>query len=192
MTRVVSAAGFAIACLAFTLPFGMVSSCSGGEVQFTGIELATFSVEADRPIDRELGDEVEGNAGLIAVIAFVSAAVGFTLAVLGVKGTGVCATIALVAMQLLLYVIVGSSDAGGEPFSGFWLALGSVALAALACVVGELRARRRLQKPSLPVIGLAVAVVLPPVGLVVAAFGAMFVLMVRRIRGRASIRPETG
>jgi hypothetical protein len=181
MSRVLSGAAFAAAILAFTLPFGLVSSCDGGEVRFTGAELATFSVPADDAQDAELRDSLEHGAGLFAIAALVAAAFGLVLSILGRPGAGVSAAIGLVATQLVLYAIVAVAD-DGDLFVGYWLALISSVVAAAVCLIRDIRARRRSRRSLLPAIEYAVAVLLPPVGLVVASAIALIAILTRSAR----------
>jgi len=98
MSRVLSGTVFAAAILSFTLPFGLVSSCDGAEVRFTGAELVTFSVPADDRNDAELRDSLEDGAGPFAIAALVAAGFGLVLSILGRPGAGVSAAIGLVAI----------------------------------------------------------------------------------------------
>jgi len=186
MSRVLSGTAFAAAILAFTLPFGLVSSCDGGEVRFTGAELATFSVPAADAQDAELRDSLEHGAGPFAIAALVAAGFGLVLLILGRPGAGVAAAIGLVAIQLVLYAIVAVAD-DGDLFVGYWLALLSFVVAAAVCLIRDIRARRRSRRSVWPAIGYAVAVVLPPLGLVVAGSVA-FIAMLTRATWRARHR----
>ncbi len=141
--RLLSASAFAGAVLAFTLPFGTVSSCDGEEVRFTGGELVTFSVPPDDDPDPELHSEIESNAGVPALCALLAAVLGFALVIGGWTGGGICAAVGLVAAQLLGLVILLSTDAGGTPHSGFWLLVLALAFACLVHLVDAVRARRQ-------------------------------------------------
>ena len=98
MSRVLSATAFAAAALAFMLPFGVVSSCDGAEVHFTGTELVTFSVPADDAQDVELRGSLERGAGPFALAALIGTALGLVLSILGRPGAGRCAALGVVAM----------------------------------------------------------------------------------------------
>src|SRR3990170_2093696 len=112
MSRLLSGTAFAAAILAFTLPFGLVSSCDGAEVRFTGAELATFSVPADDRQDAELRDSLEHSASPFAIAALVAAGFGLVLSILGRPGVGVSAASGLVAIQLLFYALFAVADGG--------------------------------------------------------------------------------
>ena len=177
MFRVLSATGVTAAALAFMLPFGLVSSCGGEEVRFTGAELVTYSVPAE-PWDADLRDSLERSAGPFAIAGLVAAAVGLTLSILGGSGVGLCAGLGLIAMQLLLYAIITVSD-GSDLFVGFGLALGSFLLAGVVSLMRVVRARRGAGRSAWPPIGKAVAVVLPPLGLILAGTVTHVVLLTR-------------
>jgi hypothetical protein len=190
VSRIFSATAFAAAALAFALPFGFVSSCDGGEVSFTGAELATFMVPADDRTDRELRDRLESNAGAFAFALLVAALAGLVLSVVGLRGVGLCAAVGVALAQLLLYGIVLSADESSSLFVGYWLALASSVTAAIVALVREVRARRQSGRSAWAPIGYGVAVVLPPVGLVVAGLGALLALLVRWARAPRRLRTE--
>lgn len=181
MARLLSGTAFAAAILAFTLPFGLVSSCDGGEVRFTGAELATFSVPAEDAQDAELRDSLEHDAGPFAIAALAAAGFGLVLSILGRPGAGVSAAIGLVAIQLVLYAIVAVAD-DGDLFVGYWLALLAFVVAAAVCLIRDIRARRRSRRSVWPAIEYAVAVLLPPVGLVMASAIALIAILTRIAR----------
>ena len=56
---------------------------------------------------------------------------------------GLCATLGLAAVQLLLGAILLTGTAGGEPGTGFGLAVFSLVAAGIVSLVGACRARRR-------------------------------------------------
>lgn len=180
MSRVLSATAFAAAALAFMLPFGVVSSCDGAEVHFTGTELVTFSVPADDAQDVELRGSLERGAGPFALAALIGTALGLVLSILGRPGAGRCAALGVVAMQLSLYAMVLVSD-DGDLFVGFWLALASFVVAGLVSLIREVRGRGRARRSVWPPIGYGVAVLLPPIGLVVAGSVALIVWLARAI-----------
>ena len=142
--RVLSATAFAGALLAFTLPFGTVSSCDGEEVRFTGAELASFSVQPDPNGDGTLDEEMERNGGVLALAVLLAAAFGLFGAIVSRRPRGgLYATLGLVAAQLLLAAILVTGTAGGAPGTGFGLALLALAVAGIVNLVGACRARRR-------------------------------------------------
>jgi len=142
MSRLFSATAFAAAVLAFALPFGAVSSCDGEEVRFTGVQLATFTVQPDDSKQGDLHVQVERNGGALALVALVAAGWGLALAAIGRAGGGVCASIGLLAIQLLFWAVLLTSD-GGDLFVGFWLSLVSLAVAAGLHLALAVRVRRR-------------------------------------------------
>jgi len=178
MSRVLSGTAFAVAALAFTLPFGVVSSCDGAEVEFTGTELVAFSVPADDAQDAELRDSLERGAGPFALAALLGTALGLVLSVLDRPGAGRCAALGVVAMQLVLYAMVIVSD-DGDLFVGYWLALASFVVAGLVSLIREVRGRLRVRRSGWPPIGYGMAVLLPPIGLVVAGSVALIVWLAR-------------
>jgi hypothetical protein len=147
VTRRTSSTLFLAAILAFGLPFGMVSSCDGEQVRFTGVQLATFNVRPDRPQGGTLNREVEHNGSLLAIAVLVTALVGVGIAVSGRRGGGVCASLALAFMQLLGWAILATSDGGGDLFAGFWLALAALAAAAVLHLVLLVRECLQLGHP---------------------------------------------
>ena len=143
-TRLLSATAFAGAVLAFALPFGTVSSCDGEEVRFTGAELATFTVPPDPASYGTLHEDVERNAGMPAVFVLLAAAFGLVGAIrAGRPRGGLCASLGLVAAQLLGMAILFTGTAGGAPEAGFGLVLLSLAVAGVVHLVDAVRARRR-------------------------------------------------
>ncbi|MGH3066765.1 MAG: hypothetical protein ACRDOF_10770 [Gaiellaceae bacterium] len=180
MSRVLSGTAFAVAALAFTLPFGVVSSCDGAEVHFTGTELVTFSVPAADAQDVELRGSLERGAGPFALAALIGTALGLVLSIFGRPGAGRCAALGVVAMQLSLYAMVLVSD-DGDLLVGYWLALASFVVAGLVSLIREVRGRRRARRSVWSPIGYSLAVLLPPVGLVVAASAALILWLVRTI-----------
>ena len=144
MGRVAAATSLAGGMLAFALPFGMVSSCDGPEVHFTGAELATFSVPAHSGSERELACEVEQSASPFAFVALVAAAAGLGLLALRRAGAGACTWVALVAIQLAAIALLTAGDAS-DLLEGYYLSLLGLPLAGLPCLAGwirSLRARR--------------------------------------------------
>ncbi len=161
MSRIFSVTALAAVLLAFALPFGAVSSCDGEEVHFTGVELATFRVAPDPEHAGTLHQEVERNAGMLAVAALGAAAVGIVLALLGWAGCGICASLGLVDMQVMIWAILLTSDAGGDLFVGYWLALTAFAVAALLYFVLGLRSRRQRGRTAWAYVGRTAAVLSP-------------------------------
>jgi len=175
MSRMISITAFAAAALAFALPFGAVSSCGGEEVRFTGVELATFTVPPDTETEGTLHTEVERNAGFFAFLALVAAVSGAVLALLGRGGGGICASLAIVALQLVLWAVLLTSDGGSELFIGYWLSLLLLVLVATAHLVRTVRARRRRGDSSWRYALGRIALVLMP-SLAVVALGILLVL----------------
>jgi hypothetical protein len=179
MSRLFSAAAFAGTLLAFALPFGAVSSCDGEEVSFTGADLVGYSVAPDPAEPGTLHEDTEHAVGPFAIAVLLVAAAGLGLAIVGLRGTGICAAALIVATQLLGYAIVSVSDGGSEFFVGLWLTL-ALAVAAGAVLLGaEISTRRRAGASVWWLVALAVAVVLPPLGLVVVAIVWLLALAVR-------------
>jgi hypothetical protein len=141
--RRLSATAFLAAILAFGLPFGVVSSCGGEQVHFTGVQLATFDVHPDRSQGGTLNRDVEHSGSLLAIAVVVSALFGLGVALSGRRGGGICAALGVVFMQLLGWSIVANVDAA-KFLVGFWLALGSLLAAAILHLIVLLRERQRL------------------------------------------------
>jgi hypothetical protein len=182
MSRFLPATAFVGAVLAFSLPFGAVSSCDGEEVRFTGAELATFSVPPDRSTAGGLHSDVDRRAGLLALVAALAGAVGAALSAIGRRGTGWCAAIGLVSLQLTAYAIATTSDSA-DLFVGYWLALGLFAVVGVALLMQELGARTSARRSIWPALALALAVVLPPLGLSVVFLLWLLSLIARALRG---------
>jgi hypothetical protein len=146
-SRLFAATAFVGAMLAFALPFGTVESCEGEEVKFTGAQLATFTVPPDDP-DGPLHEAVENNAGLLAIAVLLAAMFGLIGAISGGRPPiGVCATLGLIAMQLVGVAILIAGTGGATFLAGFWLALGSFAAAGVARLAKGVTARRRAGRP---------------------------------------------
>ncbi len=165
---------------AFLLPFGLVSSCDGAEVRFTGAELATFEVHADRE-DEDLRDELEAQAGPFALALLAAAFVGLVLSAFGASGVAPCAAVGVVLVQLLFYAILATGD-GSDFFVGFWVVLGALITSVAVALVTAVRTRRHAGMSSWALAGYAVAVILPPIGLVLAALGGLFAVGARSAR----------
>jgi hypothetical protein len=143
-SRRISATAFACTALAFTLPFGTVSSCDGEEVTFTGAELATFTVPPDESTSSgTLHTEIERNGGALALVVLLAAVLGFVAALARKRRGGICASLGLVVAQLLGMAILLTGTAGGMVDAGYGLALLSLAVAGVVHLVAALRARRR-------------------------------------------------
>lgn len=188
MSRAVAATALAGAMLAFALPFGMVSSCDGPEVRFTGAELATFSAPADSSSEQELARDVERHGSPLALVAVVAAAAGLGLVVLGRAGAGACTWIGLVAIQLLAVAIAVASD-GSDLFEGYLLSLLGFLVAGTACLAAWIRARRRRGRSAWLPLAWGLAALAPPLGLVVSAALAAAVWVVRLVGERVRARP---
>jgi len=173
--RLTSVTLFVAAALAFLLPFGTVS-CDSDEVSFTGLELATYQVDADSS-SADLRADVESEAGWLALIALAASLTGVFFAAVGRRGGGICASVGLLAMQLL-FLSAAASLATVEVRAGFWLtliALGAVSIHLLAIRLGE---RRRLRTKLWPSILGAVLMALPTL---------LFVLLVGASLSEASV-----
>ena len=161
---------FAVAALAFLLPFGTVS-CDEEQVSFTGAELATLSVDAD-PDEPEgtLADDVESSGAAIALVTFALALVGAVVgarrdrgggwAVAGASGLFLLALRAEMSMAEITYGV------------GYLLSLAAFAGAGLARFVFRIVDReRRGQQAWTWVVALLVGTPAAAVALVfVAAF----------------------
>ena len=156
---------FAAAALAFMLPFGTVS-CDGDEVSFTGVELATYQVDAYAS-SVDLRDDVESN-GWLALVALVASLTGLAFGAAGRRGGGVCASIGVLAMQLL-FVSGVSSLATVEARAGYWLALISMGAAGIYLLVVRFHERRRQRTRIWPSVVAAVLIALPTMLFVYAA-----------------------
>lgn len=188
MTRTVAITAFAGAILAFALPFGAVSSCDGAEVRFTGVDLVTRSVPGETPADAELAKRVESDTWLFAGCALLAAVAGIVLVLLGIPRSGLCAGLGLVSMQLLLYAIVLASD-DGKLRGGFGLAMLAFAVAGAAALVESIRSRWSRGDSAWPALGWTLAVILPPLGLLVSASLAVLVWVARRLRSALRASP---
>ena len=104
--RWISPSLFALAALAFLLPFATVS-CNGATTSFSGIQLVTYTVPAGGSIDAQdcsadLSSCIEDEGSIAAGFALLAALVGVGLGCLGVaRGPGWCAGLALVALAYL-------------------------------------------------------------------------------------------
>lgn len=127
---------FAAALLAFLLPFGTVSA--GTPVTFTGVELATATVQGDE--EDTVAEINMGSGASLAIVAGVSALVGVALALAGLRGQGWVALLGLVSLGLLPWVVVSVGplpwDAASTLFDFVYVRTGFVlASSALAAVV---------------------------------------------------------
>jgi hypothetical protein len=173
VTPRLSATAFLTAVLAFGLPFGTVSSCDGEQVQFTGVQLATFDVPPDPGQGGTLHQDVERNGSLPAIAVLVISVLGLGIALAGRRGAGICASLGLVFMQLLAWAILLTSDGGSDLYIGFWLTLVSLAAAAILHLVLLLRERKRLGRSVWrPALGRVTLVLLPTLGPIVVALVA--------------------
>lgn len=188
MGRVAAATSLAGGMLAFALPFGMVSSCDGPEVHFTGAELATFSVPAHSGSERELAREVEQSASPFAFVVLVAAAPG--LGRLALRRAGACTWVALVAIQLAAIALLTAGDAS-DLLEGYYLSLLGLTLAGLSCLAGWIRSRRRRGASAWAPLAWGLAALAPPVGLAVSATRAAAVWVVRFVARRERARPAS-
>jgi hypothetical protein len=128
------------AALAFLLPFGTVS-CDGETVSFTGLELATFSVDSDpTEPDGVLAADVESEGGLLALIALACAIGGAASALLRGRGGG----FAVVGVLALLGALSNAGWADElEIHAGYGLSVTALVAGATIRGVARLVARRR-------------------------------------------------
>ena len=140
---------FAAAALAFLLPFATVS-CHGETVSFTGIELATRTIEADpaaaREPDKGLAGDVEDAEGTYALMALVFLVGG----VVSVAARGRGGGFALAALLSLLVLLLDAADTEADIQIGYWLALASVCGAGVLLLWSSLRERRQRRRQDPP------------------------------------------
>jgi hypothetical protein len=141
-SRLVSAAAFACAALAFSLPFGTASSCEGEKVSFTGVELVTSDVAPARSPGSTLHTSVESTVSPPATLVLLAVVVGLGLVLAGRKGGGVMASIGVFAMQWLALAVFVAGSGGSTLLVGFWTALVSLGVAGAAHLAERARARR--------------------------------------------------
>jgi hypothetical protein len=142
--RLLSAAAFVGALLAFTLPFGAIESCSGEEVRFTGVELVTYDVKPDlSESNPNLHEEVENLVSPFALVVLAAATAGLGLAFRGRRHGGLCASVGLLAAQLLGVAIAVTGTGGGGPIVGYWLAVAALTAASAVHLVDAVRRRQR-------------------------------------------------
>ena len=148
--RWLSPAVFALAVLAFLLPFATVS-CDGAETSFTGMQLVTRTVPPGGPIEEapdcnaDISDCVEERSSTFAEAAFAAALLGLALGIFGKrKGPGWCATVGLLA-------VLGIGMQAVEPLgpevtfhAGYWLALVLFLWAALHALRAAFRRREEI------------------------------------------------
>ena len=127
---------FAVALLAFLLPFGTVSC--GEPVSFTGAELATASVSGP---DGEFVREVEGGGTLLAAVAAAAAVVGLALSIAGRGGGLASGATSLIALLLLPWSAV-SELADFEVGAGFELAVTALLVIVGVRTAQTIRSRR--------------------------------------------------
>jgi len=132
---------FAAVFVAFCLPFATVS-CNGAQTTFTGMQLVTHTVphggtfKDDNGRKSELSDRVESNSSLTATIVLLLAAGGLAFGLLGMRGTGWCASLGLL-FTLALGLNIADADVTYRP--GYWSTL---LLFVWACLVHIGRAIR--------------------------------------------------
>ena len=129
--------------------------------------LVTCSVPPDDSHTGTLHEDVERTSSVLALVTLLAALLGVALAIVGRAGGGICASVGLFAAQVLAWAVLLTSDGGASLLVGFWLASGSLAVAAALHLTNALRARRR---SGAPVWGYATArvvlVLLPTLALV--------------------------
>jgi hypothetical protein len=145
----VSPALFALAALAFVLPFATVS-CEGAETSFTALQLATRTVpDGGRPDGggfgesctcRDISDEVEHPDSWFADAAAFAALVGLGLGIARMRrGPGWAALVGLLSTA---YMGLSGGLATVHLRIGYWLMLGSFGAAAALHLVFWWRRRR--------------------------------------------------
>ena len=140
---------FAVAALAFLLPFGTVS-CGNQTVSFTGLELATMQVRPDPVAQADatggLAAHVEAKAGAWALLALILAAGGLLSAIALGRGGGFAFGSGFALLVLLLDAATTNADVRVR--GGLWLALTSVSGAGAMRAKAALRARRLRNEPG--------------------------------------------
>jgi hypothetical protein len=154
--RAVPAMLFVGALLGFLLPFATVS-CDGS-VTFTGLELATANVDSSD--DAELATDVEENGAVTAAVALGLIAVGLGLLSAGVRGWGVAAAAAMLALLMLPWIAIGAF-ADFELHVGYILSVTSLAVIAGRRRVESFRRRRALGRRAWPAALAGVVLALP-------------------------------
>jgi hypothetical protein len=148
--RWISPSLFALAALAFLLPFATVS-CDGAKTSFSGIQLVTHTVPAGGMVDEagdcsaDLSTCIEHETSTAAGLALLAALVGVGLGYLGVvRGPGWCATVALGA---LAYLPLADPLVDEQLHSGYVLSFAFLLAAGVlhaGRAFGRLRRRRRV------------------------------------------------
>jgi hypothetical protein len=136
---------FALAVLAFFLPFATVS-CDSASTTFTGVQLVTHSVPAGGAVDEapdcsgDIGGCVERTSAGTATFALVAASIGLVLGLFGIgRGPGICAAFGLLAIASLP---LDGDTADVSLHSGYLLAIASLLAAGVLHLIRAARGRR--------------------------------------------------
>ena len=139
------------AALAFLLPFGTVS-CDEERVSFTGIRLATRTIEPDPAAagapDKGLAGDVEAEVGTYALMTLVFLAGGLVSVAVCGRGGGFALAVLLCLLVLLLDAV--DNEAEVDIRLGYWLALASVSAAWLLRLWSSRRERRQTKSQNPP------------------------------------------
>jgi hypothetical protein len=152
----VSPALFAVIVAAFFLPFGAgaIGGCgTAPEVEFTGLQLATWQIEEvvpepvrDTSPVAEAVAEYEDQNSPLALIALASAVAGAALGIAGRRGSGVCVGAGLFAIGVLGPSMTGAMEMLGGPavetLVGYELALAFYAVLVVWHIALAVRRRR--------------------------------------------------
>jgi hypothetical protein len=150
---------FAVAALAFLLPFATVS-CDGKSTTFTGAQLVTHTVPKGGVLDEPgdcstyIGTCVENASSGTAAVALLAALLGLAIGVIGVaRGPGWCAAVGLGALLVMPFEggLVGPDV---NLRSGYVSAFCSLLV---ACLLHGWRAWARRRRPRRPLETTAVA-----------------------------------
>lgn len=157
-SRALPTALFVGALLGFLLPFATVSC--GTPVTFTGVQLATATIPASGADERELADEIEGTGAVLAAAALGAVAVGLGLVAARIRGWGVAAVSALLALLALPW-LASAELAEFELHEGYVLSVGSLVVIAGIRRVESVDRRRARHRRRWPAVLAGVALALP-------------------------------
>jgi hypothetical protein len=121
-SRALPTALFVAALLGFLLPFATVSC--GTPVTFTGLQLATATIPADGADEKEFADEIESTGAVLAAGALGAVVIGLGLVAGHIRGWGVAAVTALLALLMLPW-LASAELAEFELHEGYVLSVGS-------------------------------------------------------------------
>ncbi|MCZ7589334.1 MAG: hypothetical protein M5U27_10880 [Gaiella sp.] len=160
VSRLTTATLFAAALLSFLLPFATVSC--GDPVTFTGLELATGTVEdpTHSPTELAFAAEIESYGTVLALVALGAVVVGLVLAAFSMRGSGAAALVALLALMLLPWsAAYGLADFA--VYEGYAFALAAAAALVARRRVEAVRRRRREGARILPAVLAGVLLAIP-------------------------------